>query len=213
MVEGVSWTYCGQCHLWTTGDKEHITTTHICRAVPLDNPRGGNPPAVPTENPAPPYVVLAQAGPANNSAIGVNPKAIMEAEFGGYPCIVGNSVYYGVSLIIMGHFFIGGAVTSESNPPTSNDVDVGSPDSWYYDIFFSDEFRDKLDAYVFYESVKNLHNNVALTNDTAVPTPVDEHPPSDHPVNSYSEPYYSEDDPEPPDYDAPGKCLQYGAYG
>ena len=43
---------------WTTGAKDHSITTHICRAVPLENPRGANPPAAPNEDPNSPAEVL-----------------------------------------------------------------------------------------------------------------------------------------------------------
>ena len=82
MVEGVSYTYCGQCLLYTKGPKGNITTTHICREFLLENPRGDNPPADPTEAPAPPDRALAQDVPADTAAGGVNPKSSMASDFG-----------------------------------------------------------------------------------------------------------------------------------
>ena len=146
MVEGISWTYCDQCRCCTTGTKEHSITTNIYIVVPLENPRWSNNPAAPTEAPAPHAGVLAQAGPANNTIRGVNPKSIMAADLGGDPHIGGNSVYYGGSLSLMDHIFIGCVVTYESEPPTSNDVDVGAPDFCSDELLFSNEFSNKLDA-------------------------------------------------------------------
>ena len=93
MVEGVSCTYCDQCHFWTTGAKEHITTANIFRSVPLGNPRGANPPAAPTESLDPPAGVIAQSGTTNNTAGGVNMKASMEEYLVGDLDIGGDLVY------------------------------------------------------------------------------------------------------------------------
>ena len=137
----------------------------------------------------------------------------MTLDLGGDPGILGRSVYDGGSLRLVGHLFIGGAVTSESMPPTSNDIDFGAPDFCSDDLFFGNEFRNKLDSNVFYGAVKTLHKTGTLTTDTAVPIPFDETPPSDHLVNQYYDSSDSEDEPEPPDHAAPRKCLQYRAYG
>ena len=72
-------------------------------------------------------VILGTYGPANNTSGGVNTKSRMEADLGGNPKIGGGSVYDGGTHSLMGHLFIGGAVTSKSKPTTSNDVVVGSP--------------------------------------------------------------------------------------
>ena len=128
MVEEVSWTYCGQCRCWTTGPKEHRTTTHSFMEVSLQNPQGANPTSDPTDSPDTPDQSLAHAGPDNSAAGGVNPKSIMAADHGGNPDIGGNSAYDVSSLSLVGPLFISGSVTSESKPPTSDDVDVGAPD-------------------------------------------------------------------------------------
>ena len=128
MVEGVSQTYFGQCRSCNTGAKEHINTNHICRAVPLDNPRRSNPTADPTEDPSFPDGVLAQAEPDNNTDGGFNTKPSMSADLGVDPEIGGDSVYDSRSLRLMVHILIGGVVTSESKPTTSNDVDVDAPE-------------------------------------------------------------------------------------
>ena len=128
MVEGVSQTYFGQFCRCTTGTKEHSNTTRIFRAIPLDNPRGANPPSNPTEDPAPPAGVIGQSGTSNNTSGGVTPKSIKAADLGGNPNIGGDSLYDNVSLSLLGHLFIGGAITYESKPPTSNYTDFGAPD-------------------------------------------------------------------------------------
>ena len=213
MMEGVSWNYCDQCSLWTTGANEHRTTTNICRAVPLENPWGSNPPAAPTEAPAPPAGILVQAVPTNNTDGGVNLKGSMPVELVGDPDIGGNSIYDGGYLSLMGHLLIGGSFTSDSNPTTSYDVDVGAPYFCSDRLFFRDEFCDKIEADTFYDAVKNLHKNGTLATDTKVTTPGDELPPSDHPGDQDFDAYDYEDAPEPPDHAAPGKCCQCGAYG
>ena len=40
LVEGLSWTYFGKCHIVNTGYKEHINITHVCRSTSLYNPQG-----------------------------------------------------------------------------------------------------------------------------------------------------------------------------
>ena len=231
MVEGVSWTYCGQFRHWTTCPKEHSTTTNIRKAIPLENPRGSNPPASPNQYPDPPAGSLAQARPYDSVARGFNTKASMAADLGGDPNIGGNSAYGGSSLSLMGHIFIGGAVNSESEPPTSDDVYVGAPYFCFDDIFFRDDFFNKLYDAAFYDAVETLHKNVTLATDTAVSTSADEaeagpneyssglpdsreltHPPSNHQLNQDSKSSDSEDEPEPPDHTAPGNCRQCGAY-
>ena len=52
----------------------------------------------------------------------------MAAYFGGDPVIWGDSGYDGGYLNLMGHLFFGGDLTSDSNPPTYNDINVGAPD-------------------------------------------------------------------------------------
>ena len=206
MVEGLSWTYCGQFCSWTTGAKEHRTTTHIHREVPLENPREANPPDAPTEAPDPPSGVLSQAVLTNNTARGVYPKSSMEADLGGYIFIGGESVYDGVSLSITVHLFIGGDVTSGSKPPIPDDIDVGAPDLCSYDLFFGNDIQDKLDYDAFYDAVETDHNTGALATDTKVTTPSEESSLSNHPVNQDSESSDSEDEPEPPGHAAPGLC-------
>ena len=137
----------------------------------------------------------------------------MAEDIGGDPDIGGDSVYDGGSLILMGDLFIGGAVTSYSKPPTSYDLGSVTPDFCSDDIFFSNYFCDKLDYDAFYYLVESLHKTGTLATYTAVTNPCGEPPPSKHPVNQYSDSYYSEDKPEPPDCDASGKCHQFGAYG
>ena len=44
----------------------------------------------------------------------------------------------------MGHLFIVGAVTSDSKPPISDDVDVVAPDLCTDDLFFSNDLRAKI---------------------------------------------------------------------
>ena len=151
MVEGVSWTYCGQCRFRNTYAKENITTTHINRSVTLYNQWGENHPAAPTDSPDTTDGVPVQDGPANNTSGGVNLKSNIAADLGGDPGIGGDSVYDGVSLSLMGHLFIGGDITSESKTYTSNDVYVGAPEFYSDDLFFRYDFRDKLDADVFYD--------------------------------------------------------------
>ena len=56
--------------------------------------------------------------------------------------IGGNSVYDDGPLSLVGQLFIGGTVTSESNPNASDDVYVGAPEFCSDDLFFSDELRD-----------------------------------------------------------------------
>ena len=126
MVKGVFWTYCGQFRHWTTGANYRNTATHTRRVVPLENPRGANHPASPTEAPDPPAGVLAQYLSTNNTDWCINPKASMAADLGGDLYIGCESVYDGVSLSLMGHLFIGSAVNYESKPPTLDDVDVGA---------------------------------------------------------------------------------------
>ena len=63
-----------------------------------------------------------------------------------------------------------------------------------------------LEADAFYDTVKNLRNNVTLMYDTAVPTPSNEPSPSSHTGNQDSDSSNSEDDPEPTDQAAPVKC-------
>ena len=70
-----------------------------------------------------------------------------------------------------------------------------------------------LEADAFYDTVKNLRNNVTLMYDTAVPTPSNEPSPSSHTGNQDSDSSNSEDDPEPTDHDSLGKLRQCGAYG
>ena len=61
---------------------------------------------------------LAQSVLINNTSVGINKMSIMAEYLGGDIDIGGNSVYYGVSISLMGHIFIGGDVTSESITPT-----------------------------------------------------------------------------------------------
>ena len=155
----------------------------------------------------------------------------MSADLVDNPEIGGNSVYDDGSLSLMGHIFIGGAVTSESKPPTSDDVYIGAPDFLSDDIFFSNEFRKNLYADEFYDAVKTLHKTGTLATDSAAPTSGDEdktgsndsssgppesseltHTPSDHPGNQDSDSSDSEDNPEPPDYADPGNFFQCGVY-
>ena len=142
MVKGVSWTYCGQCCRCTTGAKDHITTNNIHREVILDNSQGENTPAATNKAPTPTAGVLSQSETANNTAGGVNPKSSMAGDLGGNHDIGGNSVYDDGPLSLVGQLFIGGTVTSESNPNASDDVYVGAPEFCSDDLFFSDELRD-----------------------------------------------------------------------
>ena len=112
MAEAVSWKYCVQCRIWTTIYEDNSTTTHICRAVPLENPRGTNTPGDHTKAPDPLARVLSQYGPENSAAGGVNTKSSMESDLGGDPGIGGDSVYDVGYFSLMGQLFIGGAVTS-----------------------------------------------------------------------------------------------------
>ena len=131
----------------------------------------------------------------------------------------------------MGQLFIGGDITSESNPPTPDDVDVRALDFCSDDIFFSDDFRNKLDADAFYDVVENLHKTGTLATESAVPTSVNEDeagcnesysgppesrdpttPHSNHPRNQDSNLSDSKDDPEPPNHAASGKFCQCGVY-
>ena len=93
IVKGVSWTYCGQCNIWTTGTKEHITTTNIHRAILLDNPRWDNSHDDTTEAPSPPVGDIDQAGPDDSAVRGVNTKASMAADLESNSEIEGNSSY------------------------------------------------------------------------------------------------------------------------
>ena len=170
MVEVVFWTYCGQWSCCNTGAKDHSTITHIFRAAPPDNPLGGNTPADTTGYTATPYRALDQAGLENSSAGGVNPKASIESGLGGDPDIGFNSVYDCGSLGLVVHLFIGDAITSESNPSTQYGVDVGAPYFWSDDLFFGNNYREKLDANSFYDAVQTLHKTGTLANDDAVPT-------------------------------------------
>ena len=156
---------------------------HIRRAVPLENPRGDNPIAAPTEAPDHPIWVLAQYGTNNNNDGGVIKKASMLVGVGGDPDIGGDPVYDGGSLSLMVDLFIGGSVTYESNTPTPNDVDVGAPDFCSNDPFFIDEFRNNLDADEFYDAVETIHKTGKLATDTTISTPGEKPPPSDHPGN------------------------------
>ena len=113
----------------------------------------------------------------------------------------------------MGHLFIGGAVTYEPKPPTLNDLYVGAPDFCYNYLLFGDEFRDKLDAEDFYDAVKTLHKTGTIADDSTVPTPGNEPPPYNHPVNQDSDSSESEYYPEPQDHTAPVRCRQCGAHG
>ena len=187
MVEGVSWTYCAQCHRWTTGSKEYSTTTRIRIAVSMQNSQGANPPAGHNEYHDPPAGVLSQSGPTNNTDGGVDPKAIIAAYIGGYIDIEGDSVYDGGSISLMVHLFIVGVSNSESNPPTLDDVDSGTPGLFSDELFFSNEFRKKLEADAFYDAFVTLHKTVTITTDTEVTTHSYEPPPSDHPGNQDSE--------------------------
>ena len=93
----------------------------------------------------------------------------------------------------MVHLFIGGAVTSESNTPTSNDVDFGAPDFWSDELFFRDEVRNKLDADMFYDAVETLHKNATLATDNTVIIPGDEPLIYYRPGNQYPNSSDSED--------------------
>ena len=205
MVEGVYWIYCGQFRCCTIGAKQHSTITHIRRAVPLENLLGTNPPAAPSDAPAPHDGVLSQYGSDNNTVRGANLKASMAADLGGDPGIRGYSVYDGESLSLMVHIFIGGAVTSKFKHPITNDVDVGATDFCSGGLFFGYELHDKLDYDALYDAVEILHKTETIATYTAIPTPGDEPPPSNHPVNQYSDSSDSEDDPEPPDHALPVK--------
>ena len=174
MAEVVFWTFCGQWCFYNIGAEEHSTTTHIRRAVLLDNQLVGNFPADTTGSSSPLSGALPQSGPANSASVGVNPIASISSDLGGDPDIGQNSVYDVGSLRLTSHFFIGGAITSETKPPTSDDVDVGAPDFWYEDIFFGDEFCDKLDDDAFYDAVETLHKTGTLATDATVPTSGDE---------------------------------------
>ena len=99
----------------------------------------------------------------------------MSADLGGDPDIVGNLVYHGRSLSLVYQFWIGGAVDSESNPPSSFDIDVGNTDICTDDLFFSNKFCDNLYYDVFYDAVKTLHKNGTLATYAAVPTHGDEY--------------------------------------
>ena len=101
----------------------------------------------------------------------------MSADLEGDLDIGGDSAYDGGSLILMGHIFIGSAITSESKSPTSDDVDVGSPDFCADDLFFRDDLRDKIEADVLYDEVDTIHNTVALTTYHEGTTPAYESPP------------------------------------
>ena len=94
----------------------------------------------------------------------------MAAELGGNPVIVGNPDYGGGSLRLMGHIFMCDSVTSESRPPTPDDIDIGTPDFCSGDIFFKYEFREKLDADEFYDTLEFLHKTRTLATDDAVTT-------------------------------------------
>ena len=128
MAEVVFWTFCGQWCFYNIGAEEHSTTTHIRRAVLLDNQLVGNFPADTTGSSSPLSGALPQSGPANSASVGVNPIASISSDLGGDPDIGQNSVYDVGSLRLTSHFFIGGAITSETKPPTSDDVDDGATD-------------------------------------------------------------------------------------
>ena len=213
MAEEVSCTYCGQWRCWITGTKDHRTTNHIWIEVPLDNPQGFNPPAAPTEAPSPPAGVISQYIPTNNTARCVNLKESIATYLGGDLDIGGYSVYDDIPFILIGHLFIGVAVTSKSKSPTPDDLFFGTPDFCSDELFFRDELRKKLEANVFYDAVENIHKTGALKTDTKVTTTGGEPTPSDHPGNQYSDSSDSEDEPEPPDHASTGKCRQCGAYG
>ena len=85
----------------------------------------------------------------------------------------------------MGNLFIAGAVTSESEPPTPDYVDVGAPYFYTDDLFFSNIIQDKLEADKFYDTAVNLHETGALLTDSKGITPDDESTPSDYPGNQY----------------------------
>ena len=155
----------------------------------------------------------------------------MAADHGGNPDIGGNSAYDVSSLSIVGPLFISGSVTSESKPPTSDDVDVGAPDFWSDDLLFNDDYCDKLDDYAFYDTVKILDKTGTLANDSVITTSCDEdeagrkklssgqsdsrdpmRPPHEHPINQDYDLSNSEDEPKPADHTAHGKCRQCGVY-
>ena len=179
----------------------------------LENPLGVNTRANPTEAPATPSGVLAQGVLTNNTAGGVNPNSIMAAYLVCDIDIGGDSFYDGRSLTLMGHLFIGCAVTYKSNPPTSDDVDFWAPYFYSDDLFFSNEFQDKLEADAFYDAVETLHNTGALATDTEGKNSSDESPPANHPGNQYFDSSDSEDEPEPPYHVAPVNLYQFGLYG
>ena len=104
----------------------------------------------------------------------MNPKASIAGDLGGDPDIGGKSVYDVGSLSLIIHIFIGGDITSESKPPPSDDVDVGTPDFCSDYHFFSNKFCDNLYADAFFDTVETLQNNLTLVTDTAVPTSGDD---------------------------------------
>ena len=156
--------------------------------------------------------VFIQYVPTNNSAGGVNPKSSMAEYLEVDPEIGSDSAYDGGYLSHMGYLFIGGTVTSQSKSPTSDDVDVGAPDFFSYDLFFICELCSKLEADAFYDAVENLHKTGTLAIDTKVTPPGDEPLPSNHPVKQYSDSYESEYEPDPPNNASTGNYRQCGAY-
>jgi hypothetical protein len=142
-VNGVSETWCATCKHWTTGNREHSTTTHVRRP----SPRGGAPPASPPPAVATPPVVAPVVAAAASLA-GV--ASVAEVD----------SPYTGGRLTLFHDGLFVGQLCGRDAPSVTSDFLLADPSLCIDDLFHSDAVRLSLSSSAveetFHDAVSEL---------------------------------------------------------